>query len=666
MRIYEYAKKHKFSSKELLEALKGGGFDFASHMAVITPQALEFLEKKFKKKAKVVTRGLVKKEPVAARGKGPGKIEKVNTPIQKPEDVKKEVVEKVSAPEVLIIRPMNLADFAKEVGQPAASVILTLLKWGVVVAINQVLSEDLVKKLADHYEIKASELPSKKQVEKLEREVSPEVVGSEKQERFPVVVVMGHVDHGKTTLLDFIRKARVAAREKGGITQHLGAYEVETPQGGMVFLDTPGHEAFSKIRMRGSRVADIAVLVIAADDGIMPQTVEAIGYAKQMGLPIVVAINKVDRVPSSRIEAVKQQLVKHELLPEDWGGEVVCVPISAKLGQGIDHLLDMIILQSQIMELKAGRSMPAHGYVLEAKIEKGRGPVATLICQHGVARVGDFFVCGKTHGRISSMVNSFGKRVKEVEPSIPVRVAGFDGLPGAGDIFEVVSQLEYKKAKAGKRDVKPIAPKLLAVSSEKDINLIIKADSDSSKEAVLWAISKLSKKLERGFKIIHSAVGDISESNIDLAAISNSLVAGLHVKLEGKASSLAQRLGVDVRLYDIIYKLVEYLEEYSESKKVIKKELKKVGEATVLRVFNIKNIGVIAGCIVKDGRFAKGSSVVAYRGGKKVGEGKIRSLQREKKTVKEVHAGFECGFLVDGFNDWEVDDKVECWLEISE
>jgi len=653
MRIYEYAKKRKVSSKEILEVLEGGGFDFASHMAMLTPEAMEFLEKGEKEK-----RGEPeKKKPVQKQA-----LEKK---IKKEEKVEeKEVAKK------LVIRPMVLSDAAQEMGQPVTAVILVLLKWGIVANINQVLAEDVVQRLAEYFEVEFEAALEKKRVETFEKKAVVE--GKELQERLPVVVVMGHVDHGKTTLLDFIRRTRVASRERGGITQHLGAYEVEVPgKGRIVFLDTPGHEAFSKIRMRGSRVADIAVLVVAADDGIMPQTVEAINHAKFMGLPIVVAINKIDRASSSQIEAVKQQLVKHELLPEDWGGDVVCVPISAKLGQGIDHLLEMILLQSQIMELKADTGIAAQGYVLESKLEKGRGPVATLICQHGVAKIGDFFICGDTQGRISSFVDSFGRRVKFVEPSVPVLVAGFDELPEAGDFFEVVSQQEYKKSRTGRREKGPTSPKMLVVGTEKDINIIVKTDSDSSKEALLWAIEKLSKKLEKGsvgkrFKIIHAAVGDVSESDIDLAAISGALLVGLHVKLEAKASLLAQRLSVKIKLYDIIYKLVEYLEEYAATKKEIKKEKVKVGEAVVLRVFNIKKIGVIAGCLVKDGRFSKDGSVVIYRDNKKIGEGKIRSLQREKKVVKEVHSGFECGFLVDGFDAWEVDDRVECYLEVAE
>ncbi|MFC1845661.1 translation initiation factor IF-2 [Candidatus Dependentiae bacterium] len=533
------------------------------------------------------------------------------------------------------------------------------------------LPEDVVKRLAQHYGVTvvkkaAEEYESDlKEIEKEGEAQQPLAVEKEKlQERLPVVVVMGHVDHGKTTLLDFIRKTRVAAKEKGGITQHLGAYEVKTPHGGIVFLDTPGHEAFTKIRMRGAKVADIAVLVIAADDSIMPQTIEAIRHAKAMEVPIVVAINKVDKVEQHQIEAVKRDLSQHDLLPEDWGGQIVCAPISAKLGQGIDHLLEMISLQAQVMGLEADKSASARGYILESKLEKGRGAVATLICQHGTIKKGDYFICGETTGRVNSLVDSYGKRVASVGPSIPVRVAGFSELPEAGDFLTVVSQKEYKKFRSGKSGQKVGSSKIAAV--EGDINLLIKADTKSSREALLGAIAKLSKKLEKGFHIVHSAVGDVSEGDVALASTTGSIIVGLHVKVEPNAALLARRNTVETRLFGIIYKLVEDLEELSESKKEIKKVKTKIGEAVVLRVFNIKNVGVIAGCAVKEGRCSRNSTLVIWRGKTKVGEGKIKSLQREKKTVKEVHAGFECGFLVDGLDDWEVDDRVECYLEVAE
>ncbi|MCK5632552.1 translation initiation factor IF-2, partial [bacterium] len=568
----------------------------------------------------------------------------------------------------IVIQPMTPADIAKIVGEPSTGVILTLLKWGIVCPKNQMLVKDVVARLAKHYEITVIKPESNEYDEEFDSKDSKAAsLVDVKKEKFetrpPVVVVMGHVDHGKTTLLDFVRKTRVAAKEKGGITQHLGAYEVETSHGGLVFLDTPGHEAFTKIRMRGAKVADIVVLVIAADDSIMPQTIEAIKHAKNMEVPIVVAINKVDKVEQHQIEAVKRDLSQHDLLTEDWGGQTVAIPISAKLGQGVDTLLEMIALQAEMAELKADKTVSARGYILESKLEKGRGAVATLICQHGTIKKGDFFVCGKTVGKVNSLTNSNGEQISSAGPSVPVQVSGFSELPEAGDFLRVVSQREYKKSRSSKSSIEKSVSKVVAV--EGDINIIVKTDTKSSREALLGSIAKLSKKLEKGFHIIHSAVGDINESDIALASTTGSRIVGLHIKAEPNAATLARRNFIHIQLYDIIYKLIEDLEEYSESKKEIKKVNTKIGEAVVLRVFDIKNVGVIAGCAVKDGRCTRNSSLVVWRGKTKVGEGKIKSLQREKKTVKEVHAGFECGFLIDGFADWEVDDRVECYLEIA-
>jgi translation initiation factor IF-2 len=458
-------------------------------------------------------------------------------------------------------------------------VILTLLKWGVVAAKNQLLNEDVVIRVAEHYQATVTK-PAEKKSDEHKGAISLE--HGEFKERPPVVVVVGHVDHGKTTLLDFIRKTRVAAREKGGITQHLGAYEASTPQGNVVFIDTPGHEAFSKMRMRGVKLADLAILVVAADDGVMPQTVEAIKHTQAMGVPIIVAINKVDKVEPARIEQVKQQLSRNDLLPEEWGGNVVVVPISAKMGTGIDHLLEMIVLQSQLMELKADVAGQAKGYVLESKVEKGRGPVATVLAQHGHISVGDYFVCGSTVGKISSLVDSHGARVTSAGPSIPVRVAGFSAVPEAGDYFEVVSREKYLTARsAGEQKV--VQP-TKSFAKENSINLIIKTDSKSSKEALLGSIAKVGKKGDRHPNIINASIGDISESDVTLAATTGSIIFGLHVKPGPNALSLAQKYGVKLELHDIIYKLLERLEEIIIGMREVKFVKEKIGEAVAPRI----------------------------------------------------------------------------------
>lgn len=687
MRVYEFSKKNEITSKEVLALLQENGFAVASHMSVLTDDALQFLENHYKKKTsqppheeapqkketkQIESVPMTQQEPIKKEIKvtKPTELKPVEKPVVKKEQGAKPTFtqSKVAvAPAVatqeskaLALEPISLADFASKAQKPFTDVIVTLMKWGILSNKNQILTEDLVERLAAHYQLKLVKKEEKKQ----EHGKIEAVEGAQLEERVPVVVVMGHVDHGKTTLLDFIRNTRVAAREKGGITQHLGAYEAKTPQGSIVFLDTPGHEAFSKIRQRGIKVADIAILVVAVDDSVMPQTIEAIKHAQSMKVPIIVAINKIDKVDVSRFDVVKRDLTQHGLVPEEWGGDVIFVPLSAKLGTGVDKLLEMIILQSQIMELRADVSGSGRGYVLESKLEKGRGPVATVLFQHGNAHVGDYFVAGNTQGRITSMVDSYGKRIESVGPAVPVQVAGFTELPEAGDFFEIVDKTTYLKS----RQTAPVAKTqpMMRVADQGSIKLIVKTDSNSSKEALLESIEKLSKKSEKGFTIINSGLGNVLESDVELAADTGSRIITLHVKTEPNAATLAQRLGVTIDVYDIIYKLLESLEELAERGKEIKYIRKKIGEAVVRKVFDIKNLGVIAGSYIKEGIFTREGTVVAFRSNKKIGGGKIVSLQRDKKNVKEVHTGYECAFMVEGFNDWEVDDRVECYIDVPE
>lgn len=689
MRLYEYSKESGIPSKELLEILKKEGFETKSHMSVLSENELKFLTTKFKQKQEPVIntpsaeKSEIKEEkkPTAADVTGPmaQQIQPIQAKMQqqahhanqktpKPTFAEKPYLDKVpktpagelQQPTEITVENMTVGDAALKLAMPVTEVIVTLLKWGIVANKNKMLPAEVIERLAGHYQIKAIRPVVKKQ--EIAKEQIAGLATAEKKERAPVVVVVGHVDHGKTTLLDFIRKTRVAAKEKGGITQHLGAYAAKTPQGSIVFLDTPGHEAFSKMRMRGIKVADVVILVVAADDGVMPQTVEAIKHAKAMEVPIIVAINKVDKVDAPRLEIIKRQLAQQDLLPEDWGGSVVCVPISAKLGTGIDQLLEMITLQAQLMELKADVSGFAKGYVLESKIEKGRGPVATVLTQHGTIKIGDYFSCASgVSGKVSSLVDSAGQRIKEAGPSVPVQIAGFEGLPEAGDYFEVTTKdLQRKLEAPQERNVSY----LRIQAPENAIKLIIKTDTNSSKEALLESIEKLAKKASKGFAIVQATVGDVSESDVELASDTGARIITLHVKTNASSVMLAQRLGVKILQYDIIYKLLEFLEEAAQSEKEIAMVRKKIGEASVLRVFDIKNIGVIAGAIIKEGRFSKDGTVKIFRGNRMVGEGKIESLQRDKKSVKEVHTNFECAFLIGGFNEWQVDDRVECYLEV--
>ncbi len=683
MRVYEFSKQSGIPSKELLELLNREGFPVNSHMSVLTSDAIEFLNKTFNKKQEAQSsESLVKETTKLSQQVATHKETMETAPINTNASTdSKKIMPDVSglkntrevplprskqsvgiqtpAP-VLILAPTTVADLATIIQKPTSEVIVTLLKWGILSNKNQLIPVEIVARLAEHFQIKTEKLVQKK--EEIKRSAAL-ASGDNVKERLPVVVVVGHVDHGKTTLLDFIRSTRVAAREKGGITQHLGAYEANTKQGNLIFLDTPGHEAFSKMRARGIRVADLAILVVAADDSIMPQTLEAIKHVKEIDIPIVVAINKIDKVDPSRIDIVRRDLSNHGLMPEEWGGNVIYVPISAKNGTGIDLLLEMIVLQSQLMELRADVAGQGAGYLLESRLEKGRGIVATLLLQQGKVSVGDYFSCGLTTGKVSSLVDSYGKRLQEVGPSIPVQVAGFESQPEAGDYFAVLSKDDVRKIKmGGDQNRKNLAYRKLLTEGAK--NLIIKTDTNSSKEALVESIAKISSKTEKGFNIIHAAIGSINESDVMLAADTGSEIFSLHIKAEPNANLLAQRLSVSIQNFDVIYKLLETLEKVSESAKEVKMTRKRIGEAVVRKVFDIKNVGVIAGCYVKDGIITKDSILVIYRGKQKIGEGKITSLQREKRSVKEIHSGFECGFVVENFTEWQPDDKVEAFIQV--
>ena len=554
----------------------------------------------------------------------------------------------------LLARSMSVGDFAAAAGVPSSEVILYLLKEGVVCNKNQVLPLEVVRVLAQSFDLELLEPAASDEEEVFESQAKGE-------RRAPIVVVVGHVDHGKTTLLDHIRKTRVALREKGGITQHLGAYKAETPHGEIVFLDTPGHEAFTTMRMRGVKVADIAILIIAADDGVMPQTVEAIKFAKEAKVPIVVAVNKIDKAPDSRLDDIKAQLSKHDLLVEDWGGDIVCVPISAKEGKGVDHLLDMINLQSELLELETSSKGGGIGYILESKIEKGRGAVGTIILQHGSVQIGDFFSAGSVVGRVNSIVDSSGAPLKALGPTTPAQIAGFDELPQAGDVFRVVSQEEFKKLRSSKVRKNDFSLRGES-SSDNGLNIILKVDTYSSQDALVAAVQKLAKKEGQKISIIFSGVGLVTESDVMLAATSGARIYCFGVKPDLYVQNLAKRMTVPLKSYHVIYHLLDDLQEIIESSREPEKVVKKVGEAIVLKVFSIKG-STIAGCSVKSGKIIKGSQAVIWRGKDKIGEGKIQTLQRERRAMKEVAAGFECGLVVPGFNDFQPDDKIECFIE---
>lgn len=672
MRIYEYAQLSNISSKDIIEKLQANGFDVKSHMSVLDDKALSFLDKKLSNDHTSTSEKVASSEESKPANPIENKVSELSQPTIRtassskmtssmPREAKA-LKQELAAPSVveIIIQQMGLAEVAEKIRKPVTDVIVTLLKWGIVVTKNQVISEDLVQRLADHYGVPTIKSSARSESAHV---MNKKVIGDGTLEkRPPVVVVVGHVDHGKTTLLDYIRKTRVAFKEKGGITQHLGAYEATTPHGNIVFLDTPGHEAFVKIRQRGIKVADIVILIVAADDGVMPQTVEAIKYALSMKVPIVVAVNKMDRVDTARLDVIKRQLNQHGITVEDWGGDIICVPLSAKTGEGVDRLLEMVSLQAEMMELRAEIDVPADGYVLESSSEKGRGCVVTLIAQNGILKVGDYMVCGNTYGHISSLFDSYGKRVKEIHPALPAQASGFDGRPEAGDFFRVVSKAEYLKAKSAGEGKLSSANKRFMY--ENGINLLVKADNHSSLEAVVEGIDRLSKKVIKGFNILRQDIGDVNEGDIEFAFNTGARIICFNVRAESNANSLADRRNVTIMHYGIIYKLLEELDAIAQAAKDIEMVRTKIGEATVLRIFDIKKVGVIAGSVIRDGRFTRDGYAVIWRGKNKVGEGKITSLQRDKKSVKEISVGFECAFMVDGFTEWQEDDRVECFIDV--
>ena len=493
--------------------------------------------------------------------------------------------------------------------------------------------------------------------------------------RPPVVCVMGHVDHGKTSLLDKIRSSHVTTGEAGGITQHIGAYVVETSNGKITFLDTPGHEAFTSMRMRGAQSTDIAILVVAADDGVMPQTIEAINHAKAAGIEIIVAINKIDK-ESANIERVKQELIEYELVPEDWGGSTIFCPVSAHTGEGIDELLDMVSLTAEVLELKANPNRKARGIVLEAQLDKGRGPVATVLVQKGTLHVGDAVAIGSAHGKVRAMINDKGKRIKTAGPSTPVEILGLSEVPNAGEVMMVMDS---------EKEARSVAEKFIAYGREKmlsetkqqlslddlfnqiqagsvkELNIIVKADVQGSVEAVKQSLVKLSND-EVAVKVIHGGVGAITESDVNLAAASNAIIIGFNVRPEPAAKDAASAEKVDLRLYRVIYNAIEDIE--AAMKGMLDPEFveKVTGHAEVRQIFKASGVGTIAGSYVLDGTIQRDSSARIIRDGIVVHEGKLASIQRGKDAVKEVRSGFECGLVMESYNDIKEADQIESFI----
>jgi len=563
-----------------------------------------------------------------------------------------------------------VADLAHKMSVKATEVIKTLMGMGMMVTINQVLDQETAMIAVEEmgHKPEAAKENDPESLLNIESNIEEKI-----ETRPPVVTVMGHVDHGKTSLLDYIRESRVASGEAGGITQHIGAYHVKTAKGVITFLDTPGHEAFSAMRARGAKATDIVVLAVAADDGVMPQTIEAINHSKAANVPLIVAINKIDK-PEANPEKVKGELLGHEVIPEDLGGDAMFVEVSAKTGQGIDDLLDAVLLQAEILELKAPSNTPAKGIVVEGRLDKGRGPVTTLLVQSGILNPGDTLLAGTAFGRVRAMIDELGKNIKQAGPSIPVEVIGLSDVPNAGDEFIVIN--DEKKAREvalfrqGKyRDVKfakQQASKLenmfdqMAEGEVKILPLIIKADVQGSYEALATSLEKLSTS-EVKVNVIHSAVGAVNESDINLATASNAVVIAFNVRADAGARKLADSLDVDVRYYSIIYEAVDEVKAALGGLLSPEQKENILGLVEVREIFKASKIGTIAGCFVLDGIVRRDSKIRILRDNVVTFDGELSSLKRFKDDTKEVKSNFECGLSVKNFNDIKVNDQIEVY-----
>ena len=620
-------------------------------------------DKKLNKKS-LMRRGLVEEKNIEER------MVSRKLKIKKP---KNDVPTQVAAPvtHAVITTPnLTVKLLSEQIGKPVTEIIKQFMVLGIMTTINSTIDFAAAELVSSELGV-TLELKLDKTAEEQLQDVTSNDNDADMEKRPPIVTVMGHVDHGKTSLLDYIRKTDVISGEAGGITQHIGAYSITWNKEPITFIDTPGHEAFASMRARGAEITDIAVLIVAADDGVKPQTVEAINHIKAAKVPMIVAINKIDK-PEANIERIKQQLVEYEVIPEEWGGDAIMVPVSAKKGEGIDKLLEMILLVAEMQDLKANKNRNAVACVVEAKLDKGKGPIANVIIQNGTLKVGDTIVTGFTSGRVRGIVDDKGKSVKSAGPSSPVSILGLGSVPNVGDTLQVVDEkliksvIEERKAKMAQDKVeKGLGTSLNdffntpAGHDKKALNLIIKSDVQGSAEALKQMLLKVNNE-EAEVKVIHSGVGAITETDVQLAQVSNAIIIGFNIKAESKAASLAEHNKVEIRNYSIIYEALDDVERAIKGMQAPKYEEKVTGHAEVRMLFKISSVGTIAGSRVIDGKIVRNGAVKVLRNDKVIFEGKIASLKREKDEAKEVASGFECGIKVDGFNDILEGDIIEC------
>lgn len=684
VRVYEYAKEIGKQSKDIISVLKDAEIEVSNHMSMLTEEGLAKLDSVFKKVKKEQPKENNKKNKTEnnqpkndnkkAKKKKNKKEKNKKSHKQQPAIIEAPTEENISEDTILVKDGMTVGELSEALSVSSTELIKKLfMELKIMANINQSLTLEQIELIAMDY---GKEIQEEVEINKEDLDLYFEVEDQDKdlKERAPIVTIMGHVDHGKTTLLDTIRNTRVTAGEAGGITQHIGAYQVRAKDKKITFLDTPGHAAFTTMRARGAKITDVTILVVAADDGVMPQTIEAINHAKAAEVPIIVAVNKMDK-PQANPDRVMNELVEYGLISEEWGGDTIFVPISALKGEGIDELLENILLVTEMQELKANPNRLALGTVIEAKLDKGRGAVATLLVQNGTLNVGDPLVVGNTFGRVRAMINDRNKNINVAKPSTPVEITGLQDVPNAGDRFVVFGDEKTARQIGEKRQQQYIETTRQASSAVsldtlfeqmkqgemKDLNIIIKADVQGSVEALAMSLAKIDVE-GVNVRIIHTGVGAINESDITLAVASNAVVIGFNVRPDGNAKQMAQTEQVDIRLHSIIYKVIEEIEAAMTGLLDPEFVEKVIGLAEVRQVYKVSKIGTIAGAYVTEGKVSRDGKVRVIRDSVVIYEGEIDTLRRFKDDVKEVQSGYECGMTVENFNDIKEGDVFEVYI----